>query len=94
LVAVTEKLVGVPFVSPVTVQVVAPDVEHVFAPGEEVTVYPVMVLPPELDGGDQWTVAEPFPGTAVGPVGAVGLTAATPWAIAADVNAGKVPSPP
>ena len=37
LVATTVKLYAVPFVSPVTVQVRAPEVEHVKPPGDAVT---------------------------------------------------------
>ena len=58
--------------SPVTVQESAggePDVAHVFAPGEEVTVYEVIALPPCVEGAVQRTLAAPSPWTAVTPVG-------------------------
>jgi hypothetical protein len=45
----------VPLVRPLTVQEVAMVVEHVNDPGEEVTVYPVMGLPPLLTGAFQDT---------------------------------------
>ena len=48
-VAVTVKVYAVPFVSPVTVHDVAADVQ-VAPPGEAVTVYDVIVLPP-FDAG-------------------------------------------
>ena len=38
LVAVTVNVYAVPLVSPVTVHEAAPEVEHVLAPGDEVTV--------------------------------------------------------
>jgi hypothetical protein len=70
----------VPFVRPVTEQVVAPVVVQVFAPGDEVTVYPVMVAPPLLDGAVHETVDVVLrfdePATAVGLPGTVDGTAA------------------
>ena len=75
LVAVTENVYGVPLVKPDTAQVVAPVVEQVLDPGDDTTVYPVMVDPPSLVGGDHCTdtiplLAEPLtlegaPGTAM-----------------------------
>jgi hypothetical protein len=66
----------VPLVSPVTVQVVAPVVVQVKPPGDEVTVYPVMVAPPEEAGAVQettdWALAKEV---AVTPVGAPGTVA-------------------
>ena len=51
LVAVTVNVYGEPLVSPVTVQVVAPPVAvQVLLPGDDVTLYWVMVSPP-LDAG-------------------------------------------
>ena len=42
-----------PLVSPTTEQVSAPVVVQVFAPGDEVTVYPVIAEPPFDAGADQ-----------------------------------------
>ena len=52
-VAVTVKVYAVPFVSPVTAQVRAPAVVHVRPPGDEVTLYAVIVAPPSLSGAAQ-----------------------------------------
>jgi hypothetical protein len=64
LVAVTANVYDVPLVSAVTEHVNAPPVTHVRPPGEAVTVYVVMVVPPSLSGADQYTVACAFPATA------------------------------
>jgi hypothetical protein len=65
----------VPFVRPLTVQVVAPVVVQVLAPGLDVTVYPVIGDPP-LSGAVQDTVEEAFcPLVAVTPVGGAGAPA-------------------
>jgi len=50
----------VPFVRPVTVQLVV-DVVQVNEPGDEVTVYVVIALPPLLLGAAQETVIEESP---------------------------------
>jgi hypothetical protein len=55
------------------VALVAPVVEAVTPPGDDVTVYPVMALPPFDAGGDQVTVAEALPPVALADVGAPGL---------------------
>lgn len=55
-VAVTEKVYSLPFVRPETTQVSARVVEHVCAPGDAVTVYPVTDEPPSLAGACQLTV--------------------------------------
>lgn len=46
-----------PFVSAVTVQPIVPAVVHVLAPGELVTVYAVIGLPPVEPGAIQLTAA-------------------------------------
>ena len=71
LVAVEVNVYAVPLISPVTVH--EPDdpvTVHVSPPGEAVTVYEVGV--PPVDGATTVTVAEAFPGTAVGVPGAPG----------------------
>jgi len=59
----------VPSAKPLTVQEVAVVVVHVKRPGNAVTVYPVIALPP-LGGAVQLTVAELFELTPVGGCGA------------------------
>jgi hypothetical protein len=74
--AVTVKVYAVPFVSPVTVALVAvPLTLADCPPGDAVTVYPVMGTPPFVEGAVQLTVACAFPATAVTPVGAPGVPA-------------------
>ena len=64
-----------PLVRPVTVQDVDPVVVHVLAPGLEVTVYPVIGLPPLLAGAVQvttdWVLAWVDAATPVGAPGTV-----------------------
>ena len=74
LVAVTVNVYEVPFVRPVTVHVVAVVVQ-VNEPGDEVTVYPVIVLPPLLEGAVQETTTCVLPNTPDTPVGAPGTVA-------------------
>ena len=74
LVAVTVKVYVVPFVKPVTVIGDVPPVA-VNPPIFEVTVYEVIVEYPSLTGAVNVIVAEPFPETAVTPVGAPGTVA-------------------
>jgi hypothetical protein len=62
-----------PLVSPVTVHVVVPVVEHVAPPWEAVTVYPVTGEPPSEIGAVHDTVAPPSIGAAVTEVGGPGL---------------------
>jgi hypothetical protein len=62
-------------VSPDTVQLSATVVVQVLEPGLEVTVYPVMALPPLKEGAVQETKAEAFPAAAVTPVGEPGTVA-------------------
>src|SRR5665648_624107 len=57
LVAVTVNVYAVPLVNPVTVPVVAPDVDTVAPPGDAVTVYPAIAEPPLLAGAVQVTTA-------------------------------------
>jgi len=79
-VAVTVNVYEVPFLRPVTVQLRAPFVVHVFELGEDVTVYPVTDAPPLSAGAVQDTTEETFAvdvaDTAVGAPGAVAGTAA------------------
>ena len=49
-VAVTVNVYAVPFDKPVTVALVAPVVDAVKDPGDDVTVYPVIAVPPLLAG--------------------------------------------
>jgi hypothetical protein len=87
-VAVTVKVYEVPLVRPVTVQVVSPVVLQVFAPGDEVTVYPVIAAPPLL-GAVQDTIDCRFAfdeaSTALGALGTVDGTAV------ADAEATELP---
>ena len=95
LVAVTVNVYEVPLVRPVTVQLVDAVVQ-VNEPGEDVTLYPVIDEPPELDGAlhDTVTCVLPdVPETAVGAPGTVaGVTAADTaelhpaWLVAFTVN--------
>jgi hypothetical protein len=57
-VAVTVKVYGTPFESPVIAQASAAEVEHVRPPGDAVTVYEVTGRPPLDDGGCHVTRAE------------------------------------
>ena len=57
LVATTVNVYGVPFDNPDTTQLNGPVVhEHANPPGDDVTVYPVIVEPPSLTGATQLTV--------------------------------------
>ena len=83
----------VPLVRPVTTQVVAAVagstevVVQVLAPGDEVTVYRVMVAPPLLIGAVQLTVDwARSPEVAVAPVGGAGTEAGTAAAEGADAT--------
>ncbi len=76
LVAVTVKVYVTPSVSVTTEADVAPAVVAVTPPGDAVTVYMVIVLPPLDAGAVQLTVAWPLPGTAVTAVGAPGAVPA------------------
>jgi len=71
--ATTVNVYFVPFVNPLTVQVSAPVVEHVFPPGDDVTVYPVIGSPPVFVGAAQVTLAEPAPATTAVMVGRPGV---------------------
>ena len=59
-------------VRPPTVTEVAPVVEAVLKPGEDVTVYLVMADPPVVVGADHETVALALPAVALTLVGALG----------------------
>jgi phosphoribosylcarboxyaminoimidazole (NCAIR) mutase len=89
LAATTVNVYEVPFVSPLTAQDRPPPVTHVAPPGEAVTVYPVIGLPPSEDGAIHMTSAEALPAVAVTPVGAPGTVAGTTADDAAE--AGPVP---
>ena len=70
-VATTVKVYCCPFVSPVTVSgPAAPDAT--LPPGEDVTLYSVIGVPPFEDGAVKEIVAWPFPAVAATPVGAPG----------------------
>jgi len=73
-VAVTVKVYPVPFVKPVTLQVVVPVVLQVKLPGVDVTVYPVIADPPFEPGAVQdmaaWLLLPDIPDTPVGAPGA------------------------
>lgn len=72
LVAFTVNVYLVPLVRPETTQVVPPVVVQCFAPGEDVTVYPLIVAPPLAAGAVQNTDAEASPAVAWTPLGAPG----------------------
>jgi hypothetical protein len=72
--ATTVNVYAVPFVRPVTLQVSAPVVVHVLPPGEDVTVYPVIGVPPFAAGASHETITFVSPETPVTPVGAPGTT--------------------
>ena len=73
-----------PFVNPVTVHVVAPEVEHVLLPGDAVTVYPVIAEPPFEAGAVHETAACALPRTPTTPLGASGTFAGVTAADAVD----------
>ena len=62
--AATVNVYAVPLVSPVTTQLRAPFVLHVYPPGVEVATYPVMTRPPRSAGALQLTVTCWSSGTA------------------------------
>src|SRR5438552_7064332 len=73
-VAVTVNVYVVSFVSPVMrAEVVAPSTLTLLPTGAEVTVYPVMGLPPSEAGSDHVTVARPSPAAAMTSVGGDGV---------------------
>ena len=69
-IAFTVNVYALPFVSPVTVNGERPFA--VMLPGEEVTVYDKIGVPPSLEGDEKLTVASPLSGVAVTAVGAPG----------------------
>ena len=73
-VAITVNVYAVPFVSPVTTCVVdvVPALLSTPPAGLDVTVYPVIALPPLLTGAVKLTLACRLPGVAVTAVGAPG----------------------
>ena len=74
LVAITVNVYAVPLVRPVTVQEVVALVQ-VNAPGDEVTVYPVIALPPLDAGAVQLTTDDALATDPETPVGAPGTVA-------------------
>ena len=65
--ATTVNVYDVPFAKPPTVALVAPAAADTVAPpGDAVTVYPVIALPPSEAGAVQCTVADAFPAVADG----------------------------
>jgi hypothetical protein len=85
-VAVTLKVYAVPLARPVTVWLVAVDPAFVSVPpgGLDITVYPVMVLPPLETGGVKLTVAIALPADAAAPVGGSGTVPGVTAVEAAD----------
>jgi hypothetical protein len=80
-VAVTVNVYDVPFMRPATVQEVAVVAVQVRPPGEAVTVYPVIEIPPSLTGAiheitDEAFAAEVAETSVGGPGTAAGTTAA------------------
>jgi hypothetical protein len=75
LVAVAVNVYDVPLVSPFTV--IIPDVGDVavIPPGDDVTVYDVIVAPPSFVGAPIFTLAEDNDGSAIPIVGGSGTTA-------------------
>ena len=65
----------------------------VMPPGLDVTVYPVITLPPVLDGATKATLAEAFPAVATTLVGAPGTVAGAVDTVMVPV-AFTLPQPP
>jgi len=84
-VAETVNVYEVPFVSPLTVQLVV-TVVQMKDPGVEVTVYPVIALPPVDAGAIQDTTACAFPDTADTDLGTPGVVAGTTTLDASDAS--------
>jgi hypothetical protein len=74
LVATTVKVYAVPFVNPVTLRGELAPVTEIL-PGLEVTVYPVITLPPVVPGAENETLADDTPAVAITPVGEPGTVA-------------------
>src|SRR5206468_3379763 len=90
LLATTVNVYEVPFVNPPTVAVVAPAAaEAVAPPGDAVTVYPVIALPPSEAGAVQCSSAERRAGGAGTPAGGPG----TPVGVTALEGADAAPGP-
>jgi len=77
LVAVTVKVYTIPFVSPVIITGLDVPID-VTPPGDPVTVYEVIVLPPLETGAVKVTVACPLPAVATTSKGAPGAAVFTP----------------
>jgi hypothetical protein len=82
-VAETVNVYEVPFERPVTVQLVV-EVVQVNEPGVDVTVYPVVGLPPVEAGATHDTAACAFPDTADTDLGTPGVVAGTTTPDASD----------
>ena len=82
----TVNVYGVLSVSPITTADVVPAVLAVKPPGDDVTVYPVIALPPLETGAVHETVACPSPGVAVTLVGAPGTVAGVTGAEGVDAD--------
>ena len=65
----------------------------VMPPGLDVTVYPVITLPPVLDGATKATLAEAFPAVATTLVGAPGTVAGAVVTVIVPI-AFTLPQPP
>ena len=74
LVATTVNVYAVPFDNPVTLMGELAPVTEIF-PGLEVTVYPVIALPPVVPGAKNETLADDTPAVATTPVGEPGTVA-------------------
>jgi hypothetical protein len=83
-VAVTVNVYAVPFVSPVTVQLVVADVQVRF-PGDDVTVYNVIAAPPLVAGADHETATWALPLVPVALVGTPGIVAGVTAADEAEI---------
>ena len=92
-VAVTVNVYVVPLLRPVITCVVAvvPALLSTPPAGLDVTVYPVIALPPLLAGGVKLTLAWAFPAVAVAAVGAFGTVACVTLFDGADGTLGPTP---
>jgi hypothetical protein len=92
-VAVTVNVYCWPFVSPFTVQPVAPFVPQVKPPGDAVAVYPVIALPPSDEGAVHERPTWVLPRTADTSVGAPGTVAAATGVAVSVFEGDPVPTP-
>jgi hypothetical protein len=82
-IATTVNVYAVPFVSPYT-EIVLVNPVPILPSGLDITLYPVIGLPPSLTGGVKLTAAWALPAVAVTPVGASGSAAGVTLAVGAD----------